>query len=48
MASGGIKDVMTEWLELKTQLKSARSDISVPNNAGPLKERDTLSVRKWA
>jgi len=31
MASGGIKDIMTEWLQLKSQLKSARSDISVLN-----------------
>lgn len=29
--SDGIKDVMTEWLGLKNQLKAARADLSVLN-----------------
>jgi hypothetical protein len=31
MASGEIKDIMSEWLALKSQLKAARADISVLN-----------------
>lgn len=43
MASTGIKDVMTEWLQLKFQLKSARTDIGVLNKRE--KELKTLVQR---